>query len=97
MGGLINYAISSSVHSDARIFALDLNDVVLEEYNITTAAPISIPEATDAGVFRGILRATPDIYGFRLSGSFLMLDDLTFYRVPEPNTLLLFTLAVIDL
>jgi hypothetical protein len=96
VGGLINYAILSSngIGSNATIEALSASGTVLESYNISSLAPISTPSQTNAGAFRGIQRSSADIAAFRLSNSFIVLDDLTFSpvtsssAVPEPLTIL---------
>ena len=90
VGGFMNYTINFDGPSDAFIFALDMNDMVIESYNITNLAPISTPGQTNGGAFRGILRDSADIFAFRLSNKFSVLDDLAFTRdVPEPATLAL--------
>lgn len=96
----MNYTIASDGPSDMFIQALGAGDVVLESYNVTTLAPISTPNATDASVFRGIARTTADILAFRVSNKFVVLDDLTFGRtassaVPEPATLQLLGMGLI--
>lgn len=40
----------------------------------------------DAGRFVGISRSTADIYGVRLSGDGVVLDDLRVNTIPEPST-----------
>jgi hypothetical protein len=90
VGGFLNY--SPVFFGPAVIEALGAGNVVLESYNLVTAAPISTPNGVNAGAFRGILRATNDIVGFRLAGAYLVMDDMTFGRattavVPEPATL----------
>jgi hypothetical protein len=77
VGGFVNYAPD---FGDYTIAALDSDGKVLESYNIVQDAPISTPGGLDAGVFRGIQRAKNDIYAFRLSFAFNVIDDLAFSR-----------------
>lgn len=93
VAGFVNYAPEN--YGDFFIEVLGLGDVVLESYNITSLAPISTPGQTNAGEFRGITRGTADIYAFRLSGAYDVLDDLQFTRVPEPATLILLGLGLL--
>src|SRR5262249_42192306 len=51
---------------------------VLESYVLNPAAPISTPGGFNAGDFRGIHRDSSDIGAFRVSGGFVVLDDLRF-------------------
>ena len=83
VGGFVNYAPVS--YGTPIIEVLDQNGAVLESYDIFALAPISTPDGTDEGAFRGIVRAQADIYAFRLMNAFDVLDDLTFTDVPaEP-------------
>ncbi len=94
VGGFINY--SPGLDLDVLVEALNINGEVLESYNINELAPISTSGANQ-GAFRGIVRQTMDISAFRVSNSFVVLDDLTFTRVPEPSTLLLLGLGAVML
>lgn len=100
VGGFINYAPGSDL--DVLVEALDVNGSILESYNINLLAPIST-SGTNQGAFRGILRNDADIAAFRLSNSFVVLDDLTFSEitisepVPEPSTILLVATGLIGL
>lgn len=70
------------------ITALGTGGVELESWDLSVAAPISTPAGYNAGEFRGIRRADADITGFRVSGSYILLDDLAFAGVapvPEPS------------
>lgn len=75
VGGFVNYATGWSVSPTLRVY--DINDNLLETFNIGANAPILTPGATDAGAFRGILRDIADIRKLTISGSFIVLDDLT--------------------
>ncbi|MFN7692789.1 MAG: PEP-CTERM sorting domain-containing protein [Burkholderiales bacterium] len=93
VGGFVNYAPGTG---DALMEALDQFGNVIEAYDISALAPISTPIEFNAGAFRGIHRSSADIYGFRYSNAFGVLDDLTFARVnavPEPGSLALLALA----
>ncbi len=57
--------------------ALGAGNVVLETYDLTSAAPISAP-GTDGGAFRGIVRPSADIVALRIIGGYAVIDDLTF-------------------
>lgn len=98
VGGFMNYA-PDGTGSAPIIDALDAGLVVLESYDLSTA-PISTPGGTNDGEFRGISRASDDIWAFRLRGGFVpVLDDLAFARVgsvavPEPASLALAGLAL---
>jgi hypothetical protein len=75
-------------YGDALIEAVGAGGTVLETYNVTQRDPISTPVAWNGGAFRGIVRETPDIFAFRVRGSFAILTDITFSRqladVPGP-------------
>jgi hypothetical protein len=101
VGGFINYA---SGFPAVLIQALDASNNVLESYDLTTAAPISTPNGTDDGAFRGILRAANDIHALRLVSGFIVIDDLAFSRarppatsVPEPAALTLLGIGLLAL
>jgi hypothetical protein len=100
VGGFMNYGIEDGVFvAPVLLEALDINDNVLESYDLATLAAISTPGGINEGVFRGIVRATNDIFAFRISGRGIVLDDLTFARgpvtthAPEPGTLWLFAIG----
>ena len=95
VGGLINYGV---VGATPIVEALALDGVtVLESYDLS-GAPISTPGGLNVGGFRGIARASDDIFGFRIRGGYVpVVDDLTFARgvpVPEPSTYALFALGL---
>ncbi len=98
VGGFMNYAaFDGSGFGDVIVAALAADSSVLEQWDITTDAPISTPGATNDGAFRGILRPTADIFGFSVSNSAAVLTDLTFSAatapdnasVPEPGSMIL--------
>jgi hypothetical protein len=73
--------------------ALDIGGIVLEFYDLftTPGGAITTPGGVNAGGFRGISRTGADIYGFRISNSFTVMDDFTFATaetnaVPVPPT-----------
>lgn len=76
VGGFMNYAVPG--YGNAIIQALDQAGEVLESYDLVALAPISTPGETDAGAFRGIVRAQADIYALRVSNAFDVLDDFSF-------------------
>jgi len=89
VGGFVNYATGYSSYGVATIYALGINDEVLESY----ALDISTPYEYNAGEFWGISRESADIKAFALSNAYIVLDDLTYQRgasvVPEPATMTL--------
>lgn len=90
VSGYINYI--PDVYGPALIEVLGDVGQVLESYDLTAAAPISTPSQTNAGAFRGISRGANDIYAFRVSGAYTVLDDLSFSRnaeIPVPAGLFL--------
>jgi hypothetical protein len=92
VGGLFNY--SFPFMPTASISALDENLAVIEQYTINEVAPISTPGLVDAGEFRGITRSQNDIYAMQITGNFVVVDDIRFFRIPEPRAILLSALAV---
>jgi len=95
VGGFVNYAPNTGAFF---IEAIGAGNVVLESFNVTSLAPISTPGQTNAGAFRGIVRAQNDIVALRIRGGFDVLDNLTFSRfdpVPEPASLCLWGLAAV--
>lgn len=101
VGGFLNYGIDPAFVAPVLIQALDINGNVLESYDLVTLAAISTPGGLNEGAFRGIARATNDIYSFAISGRGVVLDDLTFSRapvsatVPEPATLWLVAVGAV--
>lgn len=98
VGAFINYCPSCSP-SPATVEALDINGLVLETYNLETLAPISTPNQTDAGAFRGISRTQGDIFGLRFANRLVVADDLEFVfangsQVPVPATAALLALGL---
>jgi hypothetical protein len=87
VGGFVNYGPNAL--PDFTISALASNGDVLESYDIFVTAPISTPGATNAGAFRGIVRAQADIAAFRISGEAFVIDDFAMAPAPEPSTLAL--------
>jgi hypothetical protein len=71
---------------------------VLESYDLFALAPIETLGGVNAGAFRGIWRAAGDIAYLRISGSFILMHDLTVVAaVPEPATAGLVALALAGL
>jgi hypothetical protein len=101
VGGFISYGFSvgNPEPNPSQIIALDKSLNTIESYNIYDLAPIIATTLND-GAFRGITRTANDIYGFRVSNSFIVLDDLTYTRVspvPEPTTFVLLTAGLIGI
>jgi hypothetical protein len=96
VGGFLNYSPGNG--PDVIISALGASGVVLESYDLNLLAPISTLGQTNAGAFRGILRPAADIVAFRVSNSFVVLDDLTFTQpIPEPGSLTLLGFGVLGM
>lgn len=103
VGGFMNYADCGNGATcgagDLVIEALGSTNNVLESYSINQVAAISTPNATDEGDFRGIVRGSADVYAFRFTGAFGVIDDLSFNgqasQVPEPASLALVGLALL--
>ncbi len=85
VGGFVNYA--PGFGNNYLIEALGAGDVVLESYDIVVLAQIITPNGRNEGAFRGILRNSPDIFAYRVSFNFNVMDDLAFSRVPAPGAL----------
>jgi MYXO-CTERM domain-containing protein len=83
-GAFMNYAPGLGT---PRIAAYDNQGQLLESYNLETAAPISTPDQSNGGDFRGILRQTLEIRSFRLTGAYAVANTITFSRsvTPEPG------------
>lgn len=66
---------------------------ILESYNIHSLAPISTPNAVNAGAFRGIARSSADIRYLQVASGFAAVHSITVApsatAVPEPGTLFL--------
>lgn len=84
VGGFMNYAPG---YGTPLISALAADGVtVLESYDLAALAPIVTPGGLNDGEFRGIFRSEADIAYFQISGSYLIMHDLTVSAVPEPET-----------
>lgn len=84
VGAFINYGAG---FGSVMIEALGAGNIVLESYDLTSAAPISTPGATDGGAFRGIVRLSADIVALRInSAAFPVIDNLTFSG-PAPSSI----------
>jgi len=81
VGGFMNYAVPN--FGTPTIEVLDQGGAVLESYDILALAPISTPNGTNEGAFRGIVRPQADIYALRLLNGYDVLDDLTFSAGPR--------------
>jgi len=93
VGGFMNY-YSSSPTSDITITAFKRNGDELESHTLT----ISTLGGINDGAFRGISRDTFDIAAFRVSNSYVVLDDLTFGTVvPVPAAMWLFGSGLLGL
>jgi hypothetical protein len=94
-GAFLNYFPNGNVPQ--KIGAYDVGGALLEEWDLTTAAPISTPGGVNAFAFRGISLTAPDIKEFRLSGAYILAAatangaavDPNPNRVPEPASLAL--------
>jgi len=95
VGGFANY---DPVGGVPLIEALDASNNVIESYNLAIQYPIDTPDATNAGAFVGISRSEGDIAGFKISGSSLSLQQLSFKVIPTPEptawNILIFVLAL---
>ena len=91
VGGFVNYAPGFNLFF---LEALDINNVVLESYNIFINTT-----GQDDGVFRGIQRTSSDISALRIKGGYAVLDDLTFSAdvepTPEPTSLAIFGIGAL--
>jgi len=87
VGALMNYYVApgASALDGLTIEALDAagNVIAGESYSVTIDTD-SLDQ--DVGRFVGIARASADIYGVRLSGDGVVLDDLRVNPIPEPST-----------
>jgi hypothetical protein len=85
VGAFMNYLVFPGFSTNVTIAALgpDLS-TVLEFYVLQLSAPIVTSGFNNPGAFRGIGRASADIYGFRVTGGFALLDDLAMFRQPPP-------------
>jgi len=83
VGTFMNYAPGFGT---PRIAAYGNQGQLLESYNLETAAPISTPDQSNGGDFRGILRHALDIRSLRLTGAYAVANTITFSRsvTPEP-------------
>ena len=98
VGGFMNYSSPLTDGTNVTIWALDRDGDILESYILNTLAAISTPEGINDGAFRGISRDTFDIAAFRVSNSYVVLDDLTFGTVvPVPAALWLFGSGLLGL
>lgn len=92
VGGVFNHSV---LYPSLIISALDSNLVTLEQYAITAVAPISTPGQLDIGEFRGIKREQNDIFALRIEANFVVIDDIRFFRIPEPPTASLLAIGLV--
>lgn len=84
-GAYVNYA--PGVGDPPTIQVFGLGGVVLESYNLAVSAPVVTPGGFNAFEFRGIERATADIYGISFGGSYIIATGTPNGNVvPEPST-----------
>jgi hypothetical protein len=80
IGGTVNYAICGGAIGCGSgpfvIRAYGAEQQLLEEYEISSVAPISTPGGVNASAFVGIVRPTADIVAFEISGAAGVMDDL---------------------
>ena len=105
VGGLVNYDSNKTAHSnsldDIIIAVLDKKGNIFQEL----VFEMYIPGSINGGYFRGfdISNESEYIYGFKLTGSMVCLDNLTYSYappaapVPEPATMLLFGTGMVGL
>ena len=97
VGVFENYAPGGS-WPDPILEVLDTFNTVLESYDLSIDAPISTPNATDAGAFRGVQRAMADISAIEFIDGYQVVDDLTFSSaVSEPASLALLGAGLLGL
>jgi PEP-CTERM motif len=88
VGALMNYAplCGASDQSPPTMRLLGADNTVLASYNIDALGRIETPNQLDAGVFRGAVRPTADIFGVEFIGAFMVVDDVTlrFPTTPPP-------------
>jgi hypothetical protein len=89
VGGFMNYAAG---YANILIEALGNSGQVLESYDIDQLAPVVTTVSND-GAFRGISRSSADIYGYRVTGGAVVVDDLKYSAIPEPATALILGLG----
>jgi hypothetical protein len=83
VGALLNaYADPAGGSAGITLQALNSMGGVLEQWNVQ----VSTPNGLNEGVFYGIERPTADIFAFRVTGTRVVMDDLTLSPVPEPST-----------
>ena len=88
IGFFTNYA--PGVGDDVTFSTLDASGNVIQAYDIAAIAPISTPGGFNEFEFRGIDDGTPDIYGLRFGGNYVLLTGTANGTVtsgtPEPET-----------
>ncbi|MCC6720358.1 MAG: PEP-CTERM sorting domain-containing protein [Acetobacteraceae bacterium] len=99
-GAFINYFPNNSAAQV--IGAYDDHGVLLEEWDLTIAAPISTPGALNAFEFRGIELPTASISEFRMGGQYILAaatpdGSPVAVPTPEPMTLALMGVALAGL
>jgi hypothetical protein len=96
-GAFINYFPDNG--TPQVIGAYDTNGMLIEEWDLTSAAPVSTPSGFNEFEFRGIELGAPLIAEFRMSGEYILAAATpdgapVAEATPEPASVALFALAL---